>query len=155
MKTYKKLQESYTKKNTEFLRYMKSKDTDIPYHEFEDAIDDGETYAYMDLENPKLLKRTTWLVHFSENAHSISYEGFKGGMRYFYNIGLTKHISRKHFFRSPDRDGYFFAFVADSRYASRAAKKTILWKRWCVFSKFWNTSLSLWRRRKSSCFLGA
>lgn len=75
----------------------------------------GKTKLHMSLQNKKLLPRTTWLVHFSNNADDIVLQGFEIGAEDMTDIALTK------FDRGKKYPGYNFAFIADSRYANRAA----------------------------------
>lgn len=66
---------------------------------------------------PQLLKRQTWLIHFSDDAWGIANKGFKYGVDQMDKLGLTIYLG--------DFDkkygGYNFAFEAGGRYARAAA----------------------------------
>ena len=51
----------------------------------------GYTKAHLGLARNKLLPRTTWLVHFSDNAEDIVQEGFKYGEDDYSDLALTTH----------------------------------------------------------------
>jgi hypothetical protein len=71
---------------------------------------DAPTTAHMDLRKQKLLPRTTWLIHFSDNAEQIADNGFKYGQDQMDKLGLTtwfKDEAKKY-------GGYNFAFLASS-----------------------------------------
>ena len=74
------------------------------------------TWAHMSLNQPKLLPRQTWLVHFSDNALDIAYSGFKFGIDRFDALGLTLWAND----REKKYGGYNFAFIANSKDANRA-----------------------------------
>lgn len=75
--------------------------------------------AHMMLQNNKLLPRTTWLVHFSDNAEAIAYNGFKYGIDQMDKLGLTTYWNDS----AKSAEGYNFAFLANGRYASYAESK--------------------------------
>lgn len=75
----------------------------------------GKTKVHMSLEKKQLIPRTTWLVHFSDNASQIVANGFTQGAEDMTDLALTKHINSKKY------PGYNFVFIADSTYANRAA----------------------------------
>jgi hypothetical protein len=77
---------------------------------------DAPTTAHMSFN--KQMKRNTWLVHFSDNARQIWYEGFKYGVDRMDKLGLTTYLNNK----EKEEGGYNFAFEANSRYASNAAR---------------------------------
>jgi hypothetical protein len=73
--------------------------------------------AHMMLSRQKLLPRTTWLVHFSDNADSIAAEGFKYGIDQMDKLGLTTYMGDQ----AKKYGGYNFAFLAGRRYDQNAA----------------------------------
>jgi len=77
------------------------------------------TWAHMDLERDRLLPRTTWLVHFSNDASDIARSGFTHGMDDMDRLGLTTWFKKE----SKTNGGYNFAFKAQSRYAIHAANQ--------------------------------
>jgi hypothetical protein len=83
------------------------------YNDDPDVV--GKTKVQMSLQGKQLLPRTTWLVHFSKYADEIAREGFTSGAEDMTDMALTV------FNRGVKRPGYNFAFIADSRYANRAA----------------------------------
>lgn len=78
------------------------------------------TWAHMMLAQDRLIPRDTWLVHFSDDADVIWYDGFKYGAMDFAAIGLTTHRGDN---ERKDMEGYNFAFEAESRYAEWAARQ--------------------------------
>ncbi len=72
------------------------------------------TKASMSLSRDKLLKRTTWLVHFTHNEMGILRNGFKGTDD-IVRLALTSYGSK-------DYEGYNFAFIADSRDADNVSR---------------------------------
>lgn len=68
-----------------------------------------------------LLKRETWLVHFSDNAWDIANKGFKYGMDQMDRLGLTTYFQDTGFDKG--RGGYNFAFEAGSSDADNAASQ--------------------------------
>ena len=74
------------------------------------------TYIYMSY--PELLKRTTWLVHFSDAAYDIATAGFEYGHWDMTTLGLTTWFSET---VRKEQPGYNFAFRAESKYANSAA----------------------------------
>ena len=93
------------------------------------AIHGGRVYQGMDSEMPtryhmdfnELIKRTTWLIHFTNDPDKIKKEGFKYGTDDMSKLGLTTYYKKE----SKKYGGYNFAFEADSRYASHAASDEI------------------------------
>lgn len=86
--------------------------------QYEEALYDGFgnfTHTAFDRRNAKHLKRLTWLVHFSDEAHRIAANGFRFGTDDVSWLGLTKFHSKKF-------PGYNFAFEALSREADEAAR---------------------------------
>lgn len=78
---------------------------------------EAPTWAHLDLNQNNLLKRQTWLIHFSDYAHDIAYNGFTHGSDDMSKLGLTtwtKHAAKQY-------GGYNFAFIAGSRDANIAA----------------------------------
>lgn len=80
---------------------------------------EAPTWAHMDLNKKTLLPRTTWLLHFSNDADSIWEDGFKYGAQDMDKLGLTTYYKDSH--RKMDT-GYNFAFLATGRHAARAAR---------------------------------
>lgn len=80
---------------------------------------DAPTGAHMSLNKTRLLPRTTWLVHFTDDPYSIYREGFTKGMDQMDRLGLTTWFGTE----AKKYGGYNFAFEADSRYADWAAHK--------------------------------
>mgnify|MGYP000400850810 CR=1 FL=1 len=78
----------------------------------------AELPSYMFLSDPVLVKRNTWLVHFSDYAQDIYVNGFKYGAQDFTMLGLTTYFSDSVRRAYP---GYNFAFEADSKWARAAA----------------------------------
>lgn len=66
----------------------------------------------------QLIHRQTWLVHFSDAAHHIAYNGFTHGSYDARRLGLTTYYSHD----SKESGGYNFAFEALSRDAIHAAE---------------------------------
>lgn len=76
---------------------------------------EAPTWAHMDLQNKNLLPRQTWLIHFSDNAREIAYNGFKYGIDQMDQLGLTtwfKDEAKRH-------GGYNFAYTVDYLIGSR------------------------------------
>ena len=71
-------------------------------------------------DTPTLLKRETWLVHFSDDAYGIANKGFKYGVDQMDQLGLTTHLGDQ----AKKYGGYNFAFEAGSRYANNAASES-------------------------------
>lgn len=77
------------------------------------------TGGHMAINDNRLLPRKTWLIHFSDDAHSVAVEGFTRGMDQVDRLGLTS------FFGDAEKPGgYNFAFVAEpnSRYVHAGSK---------------------------------
>lgn len=112
--------EKYSKENAHLHRYMQTmndedelEDTD-GYQEEEEI--DQESKTSSQFSSGKILKRTTWLVHLSDNAEGISEEGFQEGRQDIRYLGLTRYQELS------GEPGYNFAFVADSPDAEYAAE---------------------------------
>ena len=86
---------------------------------FQDEPTEVPSKYHFSLDDKRLLKRLTWLVHFSDDAYSIARNGFSYGMDDMDRLGLTTHFTDH--FRKRDR-GYNFAFEANSHYAKSAAR---------------------------------
>lgn len=84
-----------------------------------DAPAEAPTKSYMSLVGARLLPRTTWLVHFSNQADAIKRQGFVYGMDDMDRLGLTTHFTNG----AKKFGGYNFAYVADSRYAVIGARE--------------------------------
>jgi hypothetical protein len=76
------------------------------------------TKMHVDLRGDKLLPRTTWLIHFSDEAERIADEGFTHGVSDIDRLGLTTHLHPN----EKAYGGYNFAFRAGDRMAEAAAK---------------------------------
>lgn len=76
------------------------------------------TWAHMSLSKDRLLPRTTWLIHFSDDAESIARNGFKYGIDQMDRLGLTTWLGKS----EKNYGGYNFAFEATSRDALRGEK---------------------------------
>lgn len=96
----------------------KFEDDYVSYVAMNDPLN-APTSAYFMLKNKQLLPRTTWLVHFSDNAASIAYEGFKYGVDHPGRLSLTTYIDNQSFDKK--YGGYNFAFLANDRDAYHAA----------------------------------
>ncbi len=68
-------------------------------------------------DDAELVKRDTWLVHFTKDSSGIKRRGFTHGTDDISRLGLTALYS----IDSKKRGGYNFAFEALSRYADSAA----------------------------------
>ena len=81
---------------------------------------EAPTSAYLSLQNKNkpLIKRSTWLIHFTDEPESIATEGFNIGVADQNKLGLTTYISNKSYEKS--YGGYNFAFIANSRDAKNA-----------------------------------
>ena len=94
------------------------------------------THQYLHVSDKQLLKRTTWLVHFSDNADDIAVNGFTQGVDDMGRLGLTTHLDS--FYKNDP--GFNFAFVAKSRDARFAASKgkygdeAVLFQNSCVYA---------------------
>ncbi len=73
---------------------------------------EAPTWKHMHLDTKKLLPRTSWLVHFSDDAGDIWHNGFIYGADQMDRLGLTTYFSDKNRKSEP---GYNFAFEANSR----------------------------------------
>jgi hypothetical protein len=79
---------------------------------------DAPTTAHMTLGKDRLIPRTTWLIHFSDNAREISLYGFKYGMDEMDKLGLTTWFSDE----AKKHGGYNFAYDANYRNADSGSK---------------------------------
>ena len=80
--------------------------------------EDAPSWGFLDFES-YVLPSNTWLVHFSDHAYSIKQNGFTYGMDQMDKLGLTTYFSDN----AKKYGGYNFAFDADSRDASFAARQ--------------------------------
>lgn len=85
-------------------------------HEPENA----PTTMHMSLSRDKLLPRTTWLVHFTDEPYGIVERGFRYGTDRMDQLGLTLWMGKD----SKKYGGYNFAFLAGSRDAISCASKS-------------------------------
>jgi len=90
---------------------------DFLYHLHNVSSEEAPSWAHMDFEE-MVLPSGSWLVHFSDNADEIKAEGFTYGIDQMDKLGLTTYFGKE----SKKYGGYNFAFLADSRDASHAAK---------------------------------
>jgi len=67
----------------------------------------------------QLVKRQTWLIHFSDNAYDIASEGFKYGVDQMDRLGLTNYLGDA----EKAYKGYNFAVEAGSRDAKTIARE--------------------------------
>ena len=91
----------------EFLEYM-------------NRYDPSEAPSTAFYDNAVLIKRQTWLVHFSDKAWHIAADGFKYGIDQMDKLGLTTWYNNESF--NKKHGGYNFAFEAGGRYATYAAR---------------------------------
>lgn len=98
---------------------------------------EAPSHAHMMVTAKKLLPRSTWLVHFSDEAQAIAQSGFVYGVDQMDKLGLTRWLSD--FDKSGE--GYNFAFQAGSRDSTFAASKG-KYGRDCVM--FQNSGVSLY-----------
>jgi hypothetical protein len=102
------------------VQYRCGKDVveDVMQHDPAEA----PTWAHMGIGNKgKILNRSTWLVHFTNDPDGITARGFTIGVDQMDKLGLTtwtnnNAINKKY-------GGYNFAFEADSPDAKHAARK--------------------------------
>lgn len=80
---------------------------------------DAMSPSYLSLDYKNVVKPSTWLVHFSDDAASIGEEGFLSGHEDMNTLGLTTHFVG----RGKKPSGWNFAFLALSREAASAASK--------------------------------
>lgn len=80
---------------------------------------EASSKEHMSLRTKKLLPRSTWLVHFTDDPYGITRSGFTIGMSDVTKLGLTTHFSNDGY--SKKDGGYNFAFLAQSREARNAA----------------------------------
>ncbi len=82
---------------------------------------DTPSHALMDLQKSRgrkgFLPPSTWLVHFTDEAHNVKNKGFVFGQDQMDKLALTTHQSKA----EKQYGGYNFAFFADSKYARQAA----------------------------------
>lgn len=118
-----KLQHLYDSQHDELydiLDDIEKKMTDNEKSEFIDSIQDyaaQPTWSFFD--KPKMLRPDTWLIHFTDSAINIAYDGFKKGVDDMTKLGLTTHLGNA----AKKYGGYNFAFVAYSREAKNAARE--------------------------------
>ena len=99
-----------------------------------DSVDDLYPYqadapTWMHMSGSHVVKPSTWLIHFTDDACSIASEGFTKGTDDMTRLGLTKwtHKSAKKY------PGYVFAFQAGSNDAEWAASKGMYGKEAVMF----------------------
>lgn len=71
--------------------------------------------SYVHLNYNRLLKRNTWLVHFTGQAPAVAKEGFQKGQEDMAALGLTTYLNPKN-----KQPGWNFAFEAGSKDSARA-----------------------------------
>lgn len=79
--------------------------------------DPAETPTWAHIDYQRIIKRNTWLVHFTNEPYAIRSKGFQYGTSDPSKLGLTTLTSTD----SKKYGGYNFAFVAGSSYARHAA----------------------------------
>lgn len=107
--------------------------SDKDKREFVDYIsyfypEEAPSWAHMDFTS-YVLPSNTWLVHFSDHARSIKENGFQYGMDRMDKLGLTTYFSDA----AKSMGGYNFAYIANSRDASFAARKEFFGKNAIMF----------------------
>ena len=95
----------------QFLRFLK-------HHATEYDVD-STMPIYMHVWGAELVKRPTWLTHFSDDADEVASSGFKYGTDDPWRAGLTRHLSDE---ERKSTEGWNFAFEANSPDAARAAR---------------------------------
>lgn len=65
--------------------------------------------SFLFFDGPKVV-RNTWMIHFTDHASDIAYEGFTRGISDPMRLGLTTHFSD----RSKEQPGYVFAFLPNA-----------------------------------------
>ena len=73
------------------------------------------THQLMSLSQHRLIKRETWLAHFSDFSEDIQRDGFMYGKDQPDELALTTHTRNKPAHEAGWGPGYNFAVVADSR----------------------------------------
>lgn len=82
---------------------------------------DAPTWAHAHISRKKLLPRTTWLVHFTNDADSIAQEGFRYGVDDMTKLGLTTWFKNEGDMKR--HGGYNFAVIAGSRDMNNIARQ--------------------------------
>ncbi len=85
----------------------------------------------------EMLKRQTWLVHFTGDAYSIASDGFEYGVDHMDKLGLTTFFGKE----SKKYGGYNFAFEAGSKYARNSAQSGKYGKEAVMFT---NSGVKSW-----------
>lgn len=81
------LERNNPEKYKEFAKYLfdKIKSNELP-------INDAEYPAWSYFDSSPELVKNQWLIHFTDDAHSIAKEGFKYGVDDMTKLGLTTHL---------------------------------------------------------------
>ena len=79
-------------------------------------VAEAPTWKTMSYES--IVKPSTWLIHFSDDAGSIMWKGFKYGSDDMTKLALTTYWTKE----AKRYGGYNFAFEAEGRHARAAAK---------------------------------
>lgn len=80
---------------------------------------EAPSHAHMMTNGKRLLPRSTWLIHFSDEAEAIAHNGFQYGVDQMDKLGLTRWLGDI----DKSGQGYNFAFEAGGRDARYAASK--------------------------------
>ena len=106
------------------------KDVKMSYLAFNSGAADEQYYtrSAMELGNNQLLKRDTWLVHFTDEPYGIAAHGFKYGAEDMEQLALTTHFRHRR-----KAAGYNFALIADSRDAKKVASTGKYGKEFVLF----------------------
>ena len=83
-----------------------------------DQAQDAFTPSTAFFDFKRLVKRTTWLVHFSDNVSDIVRDGLASGHDDMRTLGLTTYFAKRR-----GTPGWNFAFRADGHDAAVAARK--------------------------------
>lgn len=81
--------------------------------------DPTEVPSWAFFEDPRLVRPSTWLIHFTDDARSVRDSGFTRGVSDVERLGLTTYLSDA----EKEDGGFAFAFIADSRDALQANGK--------------------------------
>jgi hypothetical protein len=76
------------------------------------------TWAHMSVEADRLLPASTWLVHWTDNAHEVALDGFNHGIGDIETLGLTTHYNDG----AKRYGGYNFAYLPDRNDATYGGK---------------------------------
>ena len=80
--------------------------------------DDPNSPTYMHMDYGRIVPRGTWLIHFSDEAPDIKYEGFQYGHEDMTSLGLTTWYKNR-----KTNPGWNFAYVAGTRQSLLGSRK--------------------------------